>query len=186
MKIIQATEYVDVFPDCKVTIDKKFATVTGPRGTLTKCFKHTRSEMCVMENGKIRVDFWWMTKKEKAVVRTVCTHLKNLMKGVTIGYKYIMKSVYAHFPINVVITNSNKTIEIRNFLGEKIVRTIQCHNGCTVEQDGKDQIKVEGNDLELVSLTCARIQQITTVKNKDIRKFLDGIYVAEKTNIVLE
>lgn len=37
----------------------------------------------------------------------------------------------------------------------------------------------------LVSLTAAaRIQQSTAVKRKDIRKFLDGIYVSEKRNII--
>jgi len=30
---------------------------------------------------------------------------------------------------------------------------------------------------------AARIQQSTTVKNKDIRKFLDGIYVSEKVTV---
>lgn len=33
-------------------------------------------------------------------------------------------------------------------------------------------------------VTAARIQQSTSVKRKDIRKFLDGIYVSEKLNIV--
>ena len=32
-------------------------------------------------------------------------------------------------------------------------------------------------------ITAARIQQSTSVKRKDIRKFLDGIYVSEKLNI---
>ena len=31
-----------------------------------------------------------------------------------------------------------------------------------------------------VLLSAALIQMSTTVKNKDIRKFLDGIYVSEK------
>ena len=97
-----------------------------------------------------------------------------------------MKSVYAHFPINIVVTNGGKTVEIRNFLGEKIVRTINMHNGCTIANDGKDQIKIEGNDIELVSLSAARVQQCCDVKNKDIRKFLDGIYVSDKRNIVEE
>jgi large subunit ribosomal protein L9e len=39
---------------------------------------------------------------------------------------------------------------------------------------------LEGNDLELVSRSAGLIQQSTLVKNKDIRKFLDGIYVSEK------
>lgn len=33
---------------------------------------------------------------------------------------------------------------------------------------------------------AALIQQSTTVKNKDIRKFLDGLYVSEKTTVVQE
>lgn len=38
--------------------------------------------------------------------------------------------------------------------------------------------------VELVFLTAAAlIQQSTSVKRKDIRKFLDGIYVSEKRNI---
>ena len=38
----------------------------------------------------------------------------------------------------------------------------------------KDQIELSGNDINSVSNTAARISQACTVKNKDIRKFLDG------------
>ncbi|MDK3206186.1 50S ribosomal protein L6, partial [Escherichia coli] len=48
----------------------------------------------------------------------------------------------------------------------------------------KDELIVEGNDIEKVSRSAALIQQSTTVKNKDIRKFLDGLYVSEKTTVV--
>jgi large subunit ribosomal protein L9e len=43
---------------------------------------------------------------------------------------------------------------------------------------------VYGNSIEAVSQSAALIQQSTTVKNKDIRKFLDGLYVSEKTTVV--
>ena len=36
----------------------------------------------------------------------------------------------------------------------------------------------------LLIVSAALIQQSTSVKRKDIRKFLDGIYVSEKGNVV--
>ena len=39
---------------------------------------------------------------------------------------------------------------------------------------------LQGNNIEAVSRTCALIHQQCLVKNKDIRKFLDGIYVESK------
>jgi len=46
------------------------------------------------------------------------------------------------------------------------------------------EIVLVGNDINNVSRTCALIQQICAVKNKDIRKFLDGIYVSYKGNVI--
>ncbi len=45
------------------------------------------------------------------------------------------------------------------------------------------QLILDCNDVELVSRSAAMIHQCCLVKHKDIRKFLDGIYVAEKGNI---
>ena len=50
----------------------------------------------------------------------------------------------------------------------------------------KDELVLDGNDIELVSRSAALINQKCHVKNKDIRKFLDGIYVSEKGTVVEE
>jgi len=128
---------------------------------------------------------WNGIRKELAAVRTVCSHIDNMIKGVTLGYRYKMRSVYAHFPINVVMQESGKLVEVRNFLGEKYIRKVELPPGVTaaISTAQKDEIVVEGNDLELVSQAAARIQQSTSVKNKDIRKFLDGVYVSEKGTV---
>lgn len=86
------------------------------------------------------------------------------------------------------LTNTLIPLPHRNFLGEKIVRPVTLRNGVTVEASKgvKDQIEVSGNSLEDVSQSAADIQQICRVRNKDIRKFLDGIYVSERGNIVDE
>ena len=125
-------------------------------------------------------------------MRTVCSHIKNMMIGVTQGFLYKMRAVYAHFPINLTLVdgpNGKKgALDIRNYLGEKVTRTVNCHPGVSIElsKDVKDEIQLSGNDIEAVSLTAARIQGSCKCPDKDIRKFLDGIYVSEKTNIILE
>lgn len=96
-----------------------------------------------------------------------------------------MRFVYAHFPVNVALVEKDTVVEIRNFLGEKIVRRIKCHEGVTVKKstDVKDEICLYGNDIDKVSLSAALINQACHVKNKDIRKFLDGIYISERNVI---
>jgi large subunit ribosomal protein L9e len=110
-----------------------------------------------------------------------------MITGVTKGFKYKMRFCYAHFPINVaaVKKDDKEVIEIRNFLGEKNVRRVNLLEGVTYVRnaDVKDQIELSGIDITKVSLACAQISQSTSVKNKDIRKFLDGIYVSEKGHI---
>lgn len=128
----------------------------------------------------IKVDLWFSTRKQLACVRTVCSHLDNLFVGVTRGFLYKMRFVYSHFPINVTLNGD--IVEIRNFLGEKRVRKVQLLPGVKYERTAsvKDQIELTGIDIAAVSLTAAKIQQATNVRNKDLRKFLDGIYVSQK------
>jgi len=185
MKLIESHDTV-VFPeDVTFTISKRVVSVKGPRGTLKRDFRHVHMEMERIGKDTLRVRKWAGKRKELAAIRTVCSHVKNMVKGVTVGFRYKMRSVYAHFPINISLHDQNTLVEIRNFLGEKIIRKVALPGGVTASMSTKqkDELIVDGNDIELVSQAAARIQQSTTVKNKDIRKFLDGVYVSEKTTI---
>jgi large subunit ribosomal protein L9e len=99
--------------------------VEGPRGKLVRDFKHLNLDFDLItdENGKkkLKIDAWFGSRKTSAAIRTALSHVENLIRGVTKGFRYKMRFVYAHFPINASITNDNKSIEIRNFLGEKKV-----------------------------------------------------------------
>lgn len=83
------------------------------------------------------------------------------------------------------------------------VRHVDMLDGVTISESKaqKDELILEGSDVQNVSqsgaapglLVCdisrnvfpaASIQGICRVRNKDIRKFLDGIYVSEKTTVV--
>ena len=68
------------------------------------------------------------------------------------GFRYKMKAVYAHFPINITVSENNTLVEVRNFLGEKYVRQVRMRPGVTCTNSTvKDEIILEGNDIELVS-----------------------------------
>ena len=148
-----------------------------------ECRKVTKTEEVdgtEVEKNYVQVDLWFATRKQLACVRTVCSHVENMIIGVTRGFLYKMRFVYSHFPINVNCAGGN--IEIRNFLGERRVRKVALPDGVEYvrSEDVKDQIELSGIDIVAVSLTAAKIQQATNVRHKDLRKFLDGIYVSEK------
>merc|ERR1712168_1693080 len=184
MKTIHSSLQVKIPEDITATVNNRVVTIKGKRGLLRKSFKHTQLDVKMLGKKRIQVEKWFGNRKDIATARTVISHIENMMKGVTYGYRYKMKSVYAHFPINIAIQDEGATVEVRNFLGEKYVRRVTMAGGVKCVQTGqKDEIAVEGNDLELVSQSAASIQQCVLVKNKDIRKFLDGIYVSDKESI---
>merc|ERR1711915_736902 len=192
MKTIITSQTVDIPTGVDCRVKRRVVTVKGPRGMLTRSFKDMKIDMKAVTSKKgkitVNVDKWFGNRKEVAAVRTVCSHMTNMVTGVTKGYQYKMRAVYAHFPINCVISNNGATVEIRNFLGEKYIRKVTMEPGVTIAASPKqkDEFIVEGNDIERVSLSAAKIQQSTTVKRKDIRKFLDGIYVSEKGHVEQE
>ena len=106
-----------------------------------------------------------------------------MIKGVTLGFRYKMHTVKKHFPIEVGIKDG--AVEIGRFLGERNVKTIKLLEGVTAKKNEKDQDEIwfEGIDIDKVALTCAHVFQSCFAKDKDRRKFLDGIYVSEKETI---
>merc|ERR1711957_133076 len=89
-------------------------TVTGPRDKVTKNLKHLPVEMVFKDEKTIKIDRWFTYGKQAACIRTACSHINNMILGVTVGFE-------------------NK-MEIRNFLGEKVVRTVDCYEGVTASR----------------------------------------------------
>merc|ERR1712078_131057 len=129
---------------------------------------------------EVRARMYFAKSKQISCLRSVCSHIQNLFDGVEKKFEYRMRLVYSHFPINANITQGGKTVEIRNYLGEKIVRTINLLPGVSIEKGAnvKDELVLTGADIDLVSRSAALIRQACLCKDKDIRKFLDGVYVA--------
>ena len=184
MKHIQTEQNIVIPKGVTVAIKSRVVRVTGPRGVLTKSLKHIDVTFTKVSSSLIKVTVHNGDRKHVAALRTVKSLVDNMITGVTKGYKYKMRYVYAHFPINVNVVekDGSKFVEIRNFLGDKKVRLVPVREGVTIEfsTTQKDEIILSGNSVENVSQNAADIQQICRVRNKDIRKFLDGIYVSSK------
>jgi large subunit ribosomal protein L9e len=86
-------------------------------GKLTKDLSHLAVCFSLPSKKEVSIEIHHGSRKNVATLRTVKTIIKNLIIGVTKGYKYKMRYVYAHFPINVNIEKNNDTglyeVEIR-------------------------------------------------------------------------
>merc|ERR1711865_277198 len=165
----------------KITVKAKMVEVTGKHGTLHRDFKHLPIELYMANAGtEVRARMYFAKSKQISNLRTVCSHIQNLFDGVEKKFEYKMRLVYAHFPINANITNGGKTVEVRNYLGEKFVRVVNllANVECVKSASVKDEIILTGPDIDLVSRSAALIHQSCLSKDKDIRKFLDGVYVS--------
>jgi len=190
MRDVLKTEELTIPDGVDVSIRSRVIIVKGPRGTLTKNVRHVNMDIRLLKGKKNKVTLavWQGGRKHVACLRTIRSLIENLITGVTKGFLYKMRAVYAHFPINCIIQDGGKALEIRNFLGEKAVRHVLMLEGVTISESKaqKDELILEGADIEMVSQSAASIQGVCRVRNKDIRKFLDGVYVSEKTTIVQE
>lgn len=139
MKYIHSKETLEIPEGVKVHIKTRTVTVEGPRGEnsppnysnrarrqhsltrmvgkLTKDLGHLSVSFSHPKKNIINIELHHGTRKNVATLRTVRTLINNMIIGVTKGFRYKMRYVYAHFPINVNIEKDNETglydVEIR-------------------------------------------------------------------------
>jgi large subunit ribosomal protein L6 len=111
------------------------------------------------------------------IINTVMSLISNMVTGVTKGYTYRLKIVYAHFPISVKTKGDQVLVE--NFVGERSPRVARIIGDCKVTVEG-DDVVVKGISVEEVGQTAANMELATRIKKKDQRIFLDGIYLYQK------
>ena len=146
----------------------------GPKGEITKSLAHLPVDL-VRKAGKkasdvLSVEMWFGNYKQKACVKTAASLVRNMVNGVTRGFRYKMRLVAAHFPIKCIPAGDKKSVEFKNFLGGKQDKLVPMQPGCTVSLSAtvKDCVIIDGIDNAAVSLTCALINQCVNVGNKDV------------------
>ena len=150
--------------------------ISGEKGKVERDFGHAHVDLERQENA-LRIYAVNPKKKQSALVGTLAAHVNNMIKGVTQGFTYKLKVVFVHFPMTIKV--QGKKIVIQNFIGERSAREASIMGAAKVSIKGED-ITVEGIDIEEVAQTAANIQQACKIRNKDLRKFMDGIYVYDK------
>lgn len=161
-------------------IKDKTVTISGPNGTLIRDFKFARPISIEKGEDSITIFTHYPRKKEKSLLGTISSHIKNMIRGAQANFVYTMKIVYAHFPMTVSV--KGKKVLIENFLGERSPRIAKVNGDKTKIKIDGDDIIIESPYIEDVGQTAANIQLATKIKNKDPRVFQDGIYLYQKNH----
>ena len=151
-------------------------TIKGKLGEAKKDFQKININLDVEDN-KVTLKPFSRKKKDRVIVNTVSSLVNNMVTGVTKGYTYRLKVVYAHFPISV--KTKGDEIHVENFVGERSPRVAKVVGNCKISIEG-DDIIVKGVSVEDVGQTAANVELATKIKKKDQRIFLDGVYIYAK------
>jgi large subunit ribosomal protein L6 len=170
---------IEIPDNVSVKVNGKTIIIKGPKGVISRDFSKCPVQI-EFNKRTITIKAINYKKFSKANVGTVAAHLKNMIKGVTRGFKYILKIVYSHFPITVEVKEDLKEVWIKSFKGEKDIRKAKIiGDDVTVSVSG-DEVVVTGINIENVGQTAANICQAARIKELDPRVFQDGIYLQLK------
>ncbi len=162
----------------KVELKGDQIVVAGESETLDLSFQHPRIRVMVQKD-KVILTSDYPSKSDMALMGTIISHIRNMIKGVTEGFEYKMKIVYSHFPIKASYKESTKEFIVENFLGERSPRIARILGKTKVNVSG-DEVVLTGPDVREVGQSAANIEQVTMIKNYDPRVFQDGIYITQK------
>merc|ERR1711976_315852 len=159
MKTVNAKGVVKIPDGVEVTVKSRNVVVKGKRGTLTKSFRHMSVDLYKPDEKTVKVEKWFASSKELAVIKTCCSHIQNMIDGVTKGFQYRMKMVYAHFPTNVQIASNGESLDIVNFIGQKVKFHVDCLDGVKVERDSQvnTEILIHERHRECVEDMCSHL-----------------------------
>jgi len=173
----QSEIQIEVPDGIKSTLTENILVVKGPLGEVTRDFTKVKTNISMINN-IINLSSLSFRKKHLSITNTAKSLIKNMFIGVTTGFTYKLKIAYAHFPITVKIKGDE--VHVENFYGERHPRISKIIGECKLEIQ-EDDVIITGISLDDVGQTAANIEQATTVKRKDKRVFLDGVYIYEKS-----
>jgi len=178
MPLPEIVEKVEVPDEVEVSITPPAKIrVKGKLGELERDLTHMGIKL-ELDGKDVVIRFRGKGRVAKSMMGTAKSTIRNMIIGVTKGFTYKLKIIASHFPMNVKVQGD--TIIIENFIGERWPRYAKIVGPKTkVTVKGEDVI-VTGIDRQAVGQTAANLELATKIRQKDLRKFLDGIYIYEK------
>ena len=167
-------EKIEIPDGVEVIIKNKVVSVKGPNGEDSRKFTYPNVSITEIDNSVV-LETTFPKKKDKSMIGTTKAHISNMIVGVTEGFTYTMKIVFAHFPMTVIV----ERVVIDNFLGERHPRFSKIVGSAKVSVKG-DEVTITGINKEHVGQTMANLEQATKIKGRDPRVFQDGIYLISK------
>jgi len=176
MKLKKLKQEIEIPSGIEILIEGNTVKTKGPKGENHRFFHYPKIQISKQDN-KILLIAKNPSKREKTMMGTMKSHIKNLIKGVDKGFIYKLKICSGHFPMKVTVEKNN--IIVNNFLGEKVPRKAKILAGVQAKIEG-DEIILKGIDKELVSQSSANIELATRITNRDRRIFQDGCFITSK------
>lgn len=165
------------FPEgVEVIINGGEIVVKGPEGENKRIFNFGKLNV-EKKDKKIIIENEESSKREKRMMNTISSHIRNMIKGVQEKFEYQVKVCSGHFPMTIKVEGNE--VQIKNFLGEKIPRKVKIPEG--VEMDiQKEIITLKSVNKELAGQAAANFEKATKIRGRDIRVTQDGIYIINK------
>ena len=113
MKYILSEQELEVPEDIEVDVKARQVKVKGKLGTLKRAFKHIPIEIYKTKSVKtnkpaLKFRMWLQKKKRNAALGTIRSTIRNMITGVSVGYKFKMVLAYSHFPIVANVVDNGK------------------------------------------------------------------------------
>ena len=105
-------EEIEIPEGVEVIIENNMVTVKGPNGEDSRKFTYPNVSIKKDEDNVV-LETAFPKKKDKAMIGTTKAHINNMITGVTDGFEYHMKIVFAHFPMTVKVEKD--IVSIDNF-----------------------------------------------------------------------
>lgn len=176
-------EKIEIPTDIDVNIEGNEITIKSGDKENKRKFSYYGIEI-KKENNNIIIEVKKATKRELKVAYTTKAHINNMLQGIKEDFEYKLEIAFVHFPMTVDLDKENNQIVIKNFLGEKKPRTAKILPGVEVKID-KKIITISSHDKESAGQTAGNFEKATHIRNKDRRKFQDGIYLTEKPGRII-